>query len=166
MALGQTWTAATVPPPSGFAQDEASYAIPSFTMASNVILATFGNGADSVAGFYQTSDGGTSWRLAARLPHDSTNPSASLASPSQWFTIGVNGREVTRVTGGGASQKSLSPAGLPRAGYDGTTFAASGVGWVIGYIQRCASFKSNCTESEQLYGTTDNGANWVRLSVP
>ena len=62
---GQTWTAATVPPPSGFAQDQASYAIPSFTMASNVILATFGNGADSVAGFYQTSDGGTSWRLAA-----------------------------------------------------------------------------------------------------
>jgi hypothetical protein len=170
---GQTWTAKTVPPPAGFTQDQAVYTIPSFTAPASIVLAAFNNGSNATAGFYQTSDSGTTWQLKATVPAGNpagdVSPSATVIDATNWLAASVDGKTITAITQDGASQAPASPAGLPAdssiadASFSGT--GSTAVGWVVASTNKCAGLKTACTETTSLFRTTDGGAQWVPVTV-
>jgi hypothetical protein len=167
---GQSWTPETVTPPTGYTQDQATYTLPSFTTPANVIVVAFDNGTDSAAGFYQTTDNGTSWQLAATVPAGNPNgdvsPSAAIVDSSHWITINVNGTTVTNVTDSGSSVVTTTPVGLPKGGEGPPSFTTPGNGWALIHINQCVGSKTDCTEITTLYRSTDFGADWVESAVP
>ena len=164
---GQTWSPTAVTPPAGYAARQATYTIPDFTVPATLIQVAFDNGTSSAAGFYQTSDSGGTWQLAASIPSGSAQGSAAVTGNGQWIVMATDGNTITRFTNDGANAVSVCSSGLPSsAGYGDPTFTDAGLGWVIGDQQTCAGFKTNCTETVALYGTTNNGTNFAELPVP
>jgi photosystem II stability/assembly factor-like uncharacterized protein len=107
---GRRWTAETVTPPAGFTKVQATYTIPAFTTPADVILVAFDNGTRSVAGFYQTNDGGASWQLKATVPAGnpagSVSPAATVIDATHWVSVAVNGSSITDVRQAGTSRAS------------------------------------------------------------
>jgi photosystem II stability/assembly factor-like uncharacterized protein len=131
---GRHWTPETLSPPAGFTRGQATYSIPAFTTPADVIVAAYDNGSRSAAGFYQTSDRGAHWHLAATVPAGNpagdVSPSAAVIGPAQWISVAVGGNNITDVTQDGAHQVTVSPAGLPPGGVGDPSFTSSKSGWV------------------------------------
>ncbi len=168
---GQQWATETVTPPAGFTQDQATYTIPAFTSPTDVMLAAFDNGTSSAAGFYQTDDNGMSWQLKATVPAGKpagdVSPSAAVISKTDWVAVSIYGTSVTDVTQAGAAQTAVSPVGLPPdSGIGDASFTSTRAGWVVTNTSKCAGFKTDCTETTALYGTSDGGAHWTQLAGP
>ncbi len=167
---GRTWRADTATPPAGFRRAQATYTLPAFTSPTGVLAGIFGGeGARAVLGFYQTNDGGASWALRATVPmgapQGDVNGFPAVIGPATWIAVSMDTRQVVTVTGDGADEASVSPAGLPRGGLGGGSFTTTGSGWVVSDIDKCAGFKTDCTETIALFATTDEGAHWsLKLS--
>jgi photosystem II stability/assembly factor-like uncharacterized protein len=168
---GRHWAPEAVSPPAGFNRNQAVYSIPAFTRAANVIMAAYDNGTRSTAGFYQTSDRGAHWQLAATVPTGNAagdaSPLAAVIDPAHWISVAVNGNNITHVTQDGAHQVSVSPSGLPTGGVGFPSFTST-TGWVMTDSIRCIGFKCDrkYTETIGLYETTDGGHHWrVRISA-
>jgi len=74
-------------PPTGFIPGQATYTIPAFATAANVILAAYDNSTSSSAAFYQTP--------------------ANLASTSRWYAVAIDSNvQPSRSSTGSSSAKA------------------------------------------------------------
>jgi len=165
---GQTWTAVTPPGvPAGVIMGVY------FRNTKNgwVVSSSASNRTQLVIS--ATTDGGSSWStsLAGRLDHRATVPMGTpqgdvngfpaVIGPATWIAVSMDTRQIVTVTGDGAHEASESPAGLPRGGLGDGSFTTTGSGWVVSDIDKCAGFKTGCTETIALFATTDEGAHWT-----
>ena len=165
---GRTWHPVAVTAP-GYRPDRVTFTIPAFTAPSGVVLAAFANGTRSAARFYQTRDRGASWQPAAAVParspaHGDVTPAAA-AGPGNWWAVAINGAVIAHVTQAGARQTLIDPSWQPGppGGIGDVSFTPAGAGWAVGNADRCAAFKSRCTDTIRLYATADGGRHWTRM---
>src|SRR5438445_2336542 len=100
---------------------------------------------------YSTSDSGTSWSLPSPMPTDLPTL-IDFIGPANWMAWSTAGA-VIRTSDGGQHWNVLA-AGLPAPGWQRGSFdfVDPSHGWVYtGYY---------------LFGTTDGGAHWVKVSLP
>jgi photosystem II stability/assembly factor-like uncharacterized protein len=144
---GLTWKERSLEPPSGVSSSEGlRYALPTFSGRRGILPVQDG---DRV-GFYATTDGGRSWRLASRvaLPGGSKEARVIAASLDAWWVVSGGGVLVT--ADAGRSWQRGERQGLPAVVFD---FEAADArkAWAAVFDRGGAA---------GLYETTDGGATW------
>jgi len=78
--------------------------------------------------------------------------------------VSIDGAQIAGVTRGGR-MVIISPTWQPGppGGIGDVSFTNAGDGWAVTDASWCAAFKSDCTETIELYATTDGGKHWTRI---
>jgi len=164
---GQSWHPETITPPAGYRPGQATYLMPTPTPpAAGVLTVAFGgSGTRAVMAFHQAADRGTSWHLKATgpmgRPGGDVNGQPVIIAHATWLTVSMDTRQVVTVTADGARQSPARISGLPGGGLAGASFTSTRSGWAVLNIDKCAGFKTDCTQTSALYATTDGGAHWT-----
>jgi hypothetical protein len=132
-------------------------------------------GARSALAFATTRDGGRSWRIAATVPArrpvatTSQIPSA-VVDGDDWLGAFEGGRRLVAARGGGSAIVQPAawsrPLGVASAPVSALRFASATTGWAhVGAA--CKVFRQpRCRDPRALFGTTDGGVTWRRLTPP
>jgi photosystem II stability/assembly factor-like uncharacterized protein len=118
---GRTWTHVSTPLPSCCRDWIARFDAPTFFDDEHAVAPfTLIRGNRSMIAFDVTSDGGHTWRLAAKLPPTSAEASGfpspalvSIATPSDWWVLAGSPPVLRRTTDGGRTWRSIA---IPKAG--------------------------------------------------
>jgi photosystem II stability/assembly factor-like uncharacterized protein len=127
---GQTWQPRTLPMPPGFTGAQTLYSLPTFLKdGAGILPVALFEGSSTFMAFYGSSDGGTTWSMAAvastsSIPTSSYAanetqqlPAVAVADLSTWWVIGGVGpgsAPTVRVTDdGGHTWTTVVSSGLP-----------------------------------------------------
>jgi photosystem II stability/assembly factor-like uncharacterized protein len=164
---GRSWQAETVTPSAGYRRAQATYLLPAPAAPTAGVLAVAfgGDGTRAVMALYQAAVHGGSWARKAVVPlgrpAGDINDLPVIVRPGTWLIVSMDTRQVVKVTRGGAQQSAVRISGLPDGGLSAASFTSARTGWAVLATDRCAHFKSDCTQTSALYATTDGGAHWT-----
>jgi N-acetyl-anhydromuramyl-L-alanine amidase AmpD/photosystem II stability/assembly factor-like uncharacterized protein len=158
---GRTWRSVAVPAPAGFPSKFPPAGLPTFGDSTHAVLPiTFRHGGRAAASFLTSSNGGTTWRLAATVAGRRVKGliPAAIADSAHWLALPDGGRRVVGLVDG-KPVRNVATAGLPLTtpGFEleNVSFASPAIGWA-----------TVSTRGETLYRTLDGGSTWAPLNIP
>ncbi len=167
---GHLWQPLQLASPAGLGSNQVSFSSPAvFDSTTAVLPTTYQNGERTVEEVYTTSSGGATWPLTPTIDVTSGGSApepTAVTSPQDRAIMAANGSMLVRVSSGKVT--TVSPSGLPpAAGVYSISFDSSMTnGWSIVGTGGCTGFKTGCTNTSQLFSTTDGGSSWTRLTPP
>jgi photosystem II stability/assembly factor-like uncharacterized protein len=166
---GATWRQQVVAPdPIDDSFDYNDYALPVFLDESQGILPITLRGSSSETtglAFYETSDAGQTWTLAATAPPNEAFANygsgisipTSIVSREVWF-VSAGRLSVTRNSG--ADWETITPAGFSDYFLERIQFATDTSGWAL-----ASRTRSDFTSERGLFASDDGGQTWTPLYV-
>jgi photosystem II stability/assembly factor-like uncharacterized protein len=163
---GTSWLPAFLPVPSGFTASEAlPVTLPTPVSRDELVLpVAYGDADRGLVAFYQSSDGGASWVIAALLREFVGDVhSIAIVDGQQWIAPSATPGRLLKTTDRGQSWQMLD-AGLQGAAID-LRMGRSGLGWAVVLQQACTA-AAGCDMAQFLMSTSDGGASWVPWAPP
>jgi photosystem II stability/assembly factor-like uncharacterized protein len=172
---GRNWRPVRLPRPSAYRAAIMVAGLPFLSDSFNAVLPVTLAGKRSAVSFLDSQDGGQTWRIAAVIPtarpltRAQPIPSTVIDAVT-WLAALEGGRRLVVVGDAGARLVRVVPRSLPFGGTKPPVaqlgFASPTTGW-IQVDSLCPLFHApRCAGTQALYGTTDGGATWQRLSPP
>ena len=167
----RSWTAVSLPAecrPGG-----SAYAPPQESDSGVLMLAvnaSGGNGSEVMLRSCISTDQGASWNASATTTvRQAQGPGVVMASGvggnSLWLVAGDTTRLVRIMVDGTVS--AVSPRGLPAGVHEVSLSAMSDlVAILITSTGDCPTGDVSCTTPDVVFGTTDGGKGWTRMTVP
>jgi len=160
---GKSWK--QVKPPAAITgAASTAYALPTFTSPTEGVLpVSLAAGTRSTLAFETTSDGGRSWKVAARVKlgkplRIASRVATAVVDPSLW--LAAVGTKLVAVTDAGVTKTTIGT--LPGQ-VSALQFASATEGWAQ-VPANCAATAASCPLN--LFATSDGGVTWSRLRPP
>lgn len=147
---GKSWHLRTVEPPPGSPSDRLIYYQPGVFDRDAVLAAGVSNDERERLGFYTSTDGGRTWRLAAQLDEGGfVHGFIAIVSPTVWWAVSEGGFTALVTVDSGRTWRRQTTEGL-----DGL------LQWVEAKDERHAWAVTNAGGRTVVLATDDGGATW------
>jgi photosystem II stability/assembly factor-like uncharacterized protein len=167
---GRSWQEVNLPRPPGLADASTDYLAPKFEAdGDGVLAATYDNYEQrAVTVLYSTADFGRHWKIAASTRLLVKGDPVVFAYRGDLVVTAIYEAPRLGLLGADGSTFPLAGAGLPTDRSPWLSFSGDedGFGRINGEECDVTAKRSNCTEVNGLYFTSDGGETWTPATLP